>query len=336
VLLGPGWRMSLAGTHVHVGQSGRTGQEPPVRENDFTVTRYRALPQEIEWALPEDHLDRPTPERRWWVPARVEVVGQNLVWSARPGQEVSRLANLWEEFLTLDVDAPQRVGAFARRWGVLGLCEDHGFPMNHLPVQPQPRSETLSEFGFRCPPARRDEGTWIEPLDGWKHWFGRATRLLRVVGRLAEGQSAPEADWRAACEWPELGGDRGPWSPPRTPTEQRAQLARTITNWLRLGQMRASVEWSGREPELFLGGAGLFGAIALQLALAVTRQQGFAICSECWKVYSVKRRPRVGLGRYCATCGAKAANREAQRRRRMRSHSARLPAKRSGRSVRRN
>ena len=288
------------------------------------MTRYRALPPEIEWAIPENNLDRPTPERRWGVPARVDLDGQGgLLWSDTPGQEVSRVANLWEEFLALDVSNAERVQVFARRWGVLELCEAHGFPRNHLPVQPQPRSETLSEFGFRCPPTRGEGDTWIEPLDGWKRWFTRATALLRVAAPLGGGKSAPGADWREACEWPELAGGRPPWRPPQSATDHRAQLARTLTNWLRLGQIRASVEWRGKEPELFLGGGGLFGAIALQLALAVTRQRGFAICSECGKVYFVERRPKTALDRYCLD-HKKVANREAQRRRRAHPTSRRL------------
>jgi hypothetical protein len=47
------------------------------------------------------------------------------------------------------------------------------------------------------------------------------------------------------------------------------------------------------------GHSPLFGAIALQLVLAISGAEGFAVCDECRNVYAPRRTPRAGERHYC-------------------------------------
>jgi hypothetical protein len=58
-----------------------------------------------------------------------------------------------------------------------------------------------------------------------------------------------------------------------------------------------------KKPAVKFGGQGLFGAIALQLALAVGQSLGTAVCVHCRKEYSLTaRRPKAGQRNFCPEC----------------------------------
>jgi hypothetical protein len=72
-----------------------------------------------------------------------------------------------------------------------------------------------------------------------------------------------------------------------------------------LGDVRAIVQWfhEGPRPEIRWQGAGLFGALAVQLTLTVAGVDGWAICSACHKQYvPTQRRPKAGQRNFCVEC----------------------------------
>jgi hypothetical protein len=262
-----------------------------------------------EIALPEDRNDRASDERVWFVPKHIDIVSNELRWSRARGPAVRRQGRLWGEFLALtgrEVTGAM-ILAFARRWGVLHLCALHRLPWNHPPLGDQSvvPSATLSRFGVRCEPARRDVDHFVEPLSAWQDWLNRARAVLEIAGRLEQRRQVEKALWRQASDWPGLEtiGDRPGSAEGRR--SDRQQLALVVNDWLRLGKVRLNVEWREERPTVFLGSGDLFGAIALQIALAVTHQeQGVALCStwDCGNLFPPGRRPQAGRRRYCPTC----------------------------------
>jgi hypothetical protein len=69
-------------------------------------------------------------------------------------------------------------------------------------------------------------------------------------------------------------------------------------------------------PRVELKGSELYGALAIQLLMAVSRSSGVETCDGCGKFYTPTRQPREGDHHFCDECGRKAATRLAQQRRR--------------------
>lgn len=103
-------------------------------------------------------------------------------------------------------------------------------------------------------------------------------------------------------------------------------LAGVVNEWLRIGDVHlglfatpagdltVQVRQAGDSQRSRLS---LFGAIAMQMMLAVANTRGWAIYSDCGQMFDVGlRRPRADRRRYCGQCGKRAAWRYAQARRR--------------------
>jgi len=274
-----------------------------------------------------------------FVPDRIEAIGDRLIWNnggkgrwTRPGP------GLLEQFVDLtqeDAPAPRAIEAYARRWGVLEICE-HALPRTHNPRR-QPSIPRLAEdpgaagwqpwqdgcyplgyvpFGVATPKGRTSPHyeCW-EPLRSWARVSRRARALLNIAARLHGGARGPVEDWHLL-----LGGDETieSWSSRRKQTElsddhirryygsrlneERSRLSGQLNDWLELGNVRPVLTWAQQGPELRTWIHGLFGAIALQLVLAVARTEALAICSHCARSYLPKRKPVEGKRRYCDEC----------------------------------
>jgi hypothetical protein len=225
------------------------------------------------------------------------------------------------------------------RYGVLKICK-HDLPCSHNPPSFPPVWE--SDFPFSTPnpgslePAALsvdqmwpwcsplgsgyENGVWSkqwEPLSTWRHFSRQASALTKIADRLLRGQVANPGDWATVYE-----RSRGPapsWVDERiNPGLVRAEgqlLARVVNEWFTIGNVRPVLTWpSDTRPSVRLGGpvwysgmawvseAGLFGALAVQLALAVGQSRGFAICDHCRSEYVPERRPRIGQRRFCQEC----------------------------------
>ena len=118
-------------------------------------------------------------------------------------------------------------------------------------------------------------------------------------------------------------------------SRQCFDISVAVNGWLELGHVLPLFSWGGTGPALvtlgarvswfnresqaewlpnmpLLQGTSLFGALAVQLLMAVSRTGGLAICSGCGAPYVPKRRPNPRRRRYCPQCGLKAAWRDAQ------------------------
>ena len=91
----------------------------------------------------DDRFERPVSNAPWYVPpdTAIRVVGDMLIWHEfegsrrddRPegyifGPEVSVGRGILQAFLQLRDAGAEKIVTYARRWGVLGLCEQHLLP----------------------------------------------------------------------------------------------------------------------------------------------------------------------------------------------------------------
>lgn len=254
-------------------------------------------------------LERPYDADRWTVPTEIELDGDRLIWRPpssfggggayrRRGPEPGILASF-----THLVDAPPaRYLTYARTWGVLELCE-HGIPATHNPV-PAPVPGHATRLSAACHP------TGSEPLDAWRRYARQARALLNIAADLHAARVGRAEDWVAVFEHYAPHAPR--WQ--QSSDMDRVMLEVVVREWVGLSNVRPAVRWHGDRPRLTLGSGSLFGALTVQLMLAIGRSDGIAHCSACGQPYIPAKRPSATLNHYCPDCGRAAAVRLASRR----------------------
>jgi hypothetical protein len=85
----------------------------------------------------------------------------------------------------------------------------------------------------------------------------------------------------------------------RMVNEQSHWIAMACERWLALGDVRVLPATAGTHQTVRFGSNSLFGSLALQLWLAVSRGDGFAICHHCGISYPPSQRPRAGDRAFC-------------------------------------
>ncbi|MFZ0995777.1 MAG: hypothetical protein WAO09_07350 [Candidatus Dormiibacterota bacterium] len=155
-------------------------------------------------------------------------------------------------------------------------------------------------------------GSWSTVL--WAERAEAQRALAEARGTWNPPHEAPnsDAEWTA---WLQTGGVRSsrdisaewPGVPigglPQTTAGQRATLAAFVDRWLALGAVRPVFRWAAdQEPRLSFKAGGLFGALAVHLAVRVANGQGWAICNGCGAPYAPRRLVRSGRRAYCDQC----------------------------------
>lgn len=268
--------------------------------------------------LTEDgDIDRRVDVLRWGLPHNLELRKDRLYWEEHPfdsGVLFTRpAAGMLERFLKL-ADAPdRRILDFAAKYGVLGICR-HGLPAGH--------NSPLDRTCVHTVPAGRRKGCYVptrrekgksflwEPLSAWRALSHEALILANIADGLVRGELGERDDWRAVCVRARVSF---PWSFERLEYKaslgvRRFILAEATRAWLVMGNVRPTVIWESahKKPSVQLSGRGLFGALAVQLALAIGQSAGYGICDHCRAQYAPeKRRPKVGQRHFCPLCRKK-------------------------------
>lgn len=261
---------------------------------------------------------QPIADRQWNVPANIELDGTRLRWTIKTWKPVRPAPGLFEDFPAL-ADAPaERVLRYAKRWGVLQLC-DHGFPEGHAnhywPSRPARTAwgqrptdaEVPRDFKRYGVPYDRlvcicrgseEDQPWCDIAD-WRTWARRAQATLTIAAAL-HGDRLPKADeWLTALEPGKVWGHKVDL--PKSPREARDELTSLVNYWLTLGRVASRLEAKDTRLALLIWSNGLFGHLAVQLSLAACGH-GLALCSSCGRGYAPSRRPRNGERCYCETC----------------------------------
>jgi hypothetical protein len=240
-------------------------------------------------------IDRPVDATSWGVPKRIELREDRIYWDIYPGKQIGPSAGMFEAFYKLGDAPPQSILGFARKYGVLQICE-HGLPCSHN----HQTSEQCYPLGWHDRQPRQQIHCW-EPLEAWRSLSRQALGVVKVADRLLQSETGRPEDWRAVYA---RSGREAPWWQQEVSAE-RVLIAECVNEWLKLGDVHPHVRWNGHEkkPTVKLGGSGLFGALAVQLALAVGQSAGFAVCTHCRREYPPReRRPKAGQRHFCPEC----------------------------------
>jgi len=237
---------------------------------------------------PQGRFDRPLPLAPIRLPASIEAVDSGLVWRGHGRWRVPRWETL-RDFARLEED-PAAILNYARRWGVLAICE-HDLPTTHNP----PRYGGYQSW---CEPMYHAGENYWDPFPVWRHFIREAHEILDTAARLGQGTGG-----EGLTHWPHLMTD--------------------VNRWLELGDVRLEAYNYGlrRDVRITLGTPslelhperGLFGALAIQLLFATAGSSALRLCQgdRCrGSFFFVTPKNR----RYCEVCGKGARLRRASKR----------------------
>lgn len=250
---------------------------------------------------------RPLAADQYWAPAASEIRLENgcLFWEPRwpdhGPRRITPTVETFTQFLKLaESDSDHVVLRYAKRWGVLNLCKDHGEPVTHQ--------------RYPCIPIVRPGVTAGEPTTEWRRLSRLAGAIMRISAKVYEGQAGDANDFEIVKNDRTFGWDgEGPY---RTKFElHKSVVVGAVNYWLVLGNVRPTLRWNSPEPSLVLAGrlgeAGLFGALGVQL-LENSGSYVIVACTGCRRFFDAspnpneaegrKRRPKTGQGRYCREC----------------------------------
>ncbi len=279
----------------------------------------------------------------WRRPSDVRVEGNNLVYSARAVRTYLNTDKPFEplqSFLALEGEGSSRIASFARRWGVLGICE-HGLPASHNPGfntfidTPGWNLIAQDEYRRNCNPVEQSSAVWYEPLDAWDFWIRQASMIVRLGADLHVNRPGKSEAWQAMGYKPEsytgftakgqsvrlTAEPKIPSLPPPIPIG-RMLVAQYVNDWLAITGVRPLFFWEDGEPAFCLGSEGvdtLLATLGVQILLLINKSSGYAFCSNCGRPFLLRHRQSVARNIYCDSphCGTAAARREAQKRYRL-------------------
>jgi len=273
-------------------------------------------------------VDRPVPPGEWlrlpiWGTAKGYLLYGRHPYHFPPGHKsgnprlpkAKASPGLLNGFVTLAEASDDAIVKFAKRWGPLALCEKHGLPYTHLPVKGkwcgQLKTRVVSFRDEKLGRMVKGEGC-RESLASWREYAGQARATLSLAANIHQERLGNLEDWSKFPGYEKVVESiRKSESKKRALRQEQWLLGQVINDWLRWGTVAPKFEWDTDTPRLTLSGTWLAGALALQLAMAVSRTEGLAFCSNCGRGYVPTRRPRVNVRNYCEDCGRSAAMRYA-------------------------
>jgi len=228
--------------------------------------------------------------------------------------EVEPKKGLLREFAKLADASPVRIRNFARKWGVLEICEEHNLPCTHN-LDPNPILFLLAERNrgtvtqTRCQvPFYEGEGyeRW-EPIEIWRKLSRQANAFLNLTAEYLGGRLGRPEDWEILTGRPQDVKRRQPSDPQQVEDtheliEETHFFSGLVMQWLYWGDVRPNYYWGEKGPTIHFGGSRLFGALATQLMLVAGNTPGVYRCNGCNTLVSPKRKPRIDRRNYCPRC----------------------------------
>ena len=232
--------------------------------------------------------------------------------------------------------------SFAKRYGVLGLCE-HGLPASHNPPPPQARLDPVAtdwlwlamagapapETGDQAPTTSYcrafempDHPNFhFEPIGPWLCLAKQARLLLEVSGKIRTGAHVDSADLEV-LGFPEPSEDKSrraeavsafidsrktetAETQPAVPiADGMAPILVTLKlrQWAGWAFIRPSLIWRYGKSPDFAIEVNTWGSIVMQMMIAVSGKHGLEVCSGCGIAYTRTRKAQSGRRNYCSDC----------------------------------
>jgi hypothetical protein len=256
------------------------------------------------WRLTDPYsgaLERDLPLATWIVPPELKLQDGWLVYERRPFflQEEPVLAriqkNILFDFSELAEADDSRVLNYARKFGVLGLCE-HGKPLGHITRMPIEKVCTPLGWPREC----------REPIERWRFFALGFRAVLRISVALHEGKNGDAEDWTHALNLPRIAERGAPWAHVVGIVNHLMSWAAVQPYWILRADNTMGMELRASVPD-----SALFATLVTELLFTITQTKGLLICSDCGRFFLPKHPPRTGVRRFCERCGVKAAWRSA-------------------------
>lgn|GEM_PF-2992011 len=286
----------------------------------MTIENASALVSgELDWldlASGEDaNVDRPVDALAWDKAPSVTLEAGALVFryptaGRRSGNLYVKRAKarpdsrLLTRFIELADASDDKILAYARQYGRLGLCEDG--ELQHL-----------ADDYADCIQVGRD-AKFVEQVERWRENVKRVRALLNAIAQFSKSRKVSDRTLIALS--PKLSLSAAALRKARI--AGWSFIAAWTQMWLRAFRVRPVILYDPQTKRFHArlrGRPGLGSALALQLMTLACQSKGIAICSSCGRPFPPKRRPNPTRESYCPKCGIRAAWRDAQRRRRQKT-----------------
>jgi hypothetical protein len=208
-------------------------------------------------------------------------------------------------------DDPARIVHFAKRFGVLGVCEHYGeWEWGELPTE---------GICAACRPKHSRPQRWREPVEVWVAYAKQLRATLELTRRVKEGEGTDLDDWRALRLTFLLGDKR-----PRDIRARRLRLRVAAERWIdggfERGAIRVGVGWLFSQVDnedhmrLMMTPSNLIGLLAVGLVSYLESSLGLYRCDSCGIPYAPVRdpsdtdhqvrQPKRGMEHHCPACRA--------------------------------
>lgn len=242
-----------------------------------------------------------------WVPDKIGVQDGFLLASGSAcGRRRTISPMMLAEFVEIGFTGEvSKLLRFAKRYGLIGFCKQHGLPYGHN----RQSFARLIHVGD-CNPTPTPLPGWdlCDPVAKWFEFAKWAQAILACSDRLHRGERPELDDLKTAYpKW--LNQEPSDQTSVYMATS-RGLVEGAINTWVHLAGLRPHFRWdrSGCSVIFSTGDyCSVFGALAVQLMLAAANQENFAICSGCGMAYFPKRRPNRRRRKFCSNCGIRAA-----------------------------
>ena len=264
-------------------------------------------------------LYRSVPDGGWYAPNVVRLAKNRkfLTWGERHPEwpwlsQRFPEPEMLEGFLGLAQGSETDIHKFARKWGVLGLCQ-HGLRAG---IVRHPECDSCQDEFFGQP-GKYLSGKFIlkERIFDWRRLSNHFGNILSVAIELHQGELAENEDLEKLVDLlPEAEKKwRNRGEIVRSRTAQQSLVQSSIELLSLQSDLQILFSWNPyANPSLNIGGS-LFGALVLQLMLVISKIDNLTLCSACGIPFLPKRSPNPNRRRYCSQCGQRAAWKDAKR-----------------------
>jgi hypothetical protein len=159
------------------------------------------------------NLGRPIDITPWFAPIGIELKGDRLIWQWEKigprDQKINSEPKILEQFVNLYNAPGERIKDYAKRWGVLRLCE-HLLPLSHNRYHPpflfRPSTaewmqRRASEKYLSCEPLGDTWDAGWEPLETWRQFALLFRTLLNLAASIHLIQPGKPEHWQIVEHW---------------------------------------------------------------------------------------------------------------------------------------
>jgi transposase-like protein len=225
-------------------------------------------------------IEKPIPSGRLLIPGAVWLEGGNLKWQLSPSdkfpaRDKQAPKTLLNSFVTLWKESPLTIERFAKSYGVLDGSAAEGW----------------------------------EPVERWQRISHLVFALLNIGAALAQNKRPAIEEWKHVGAFDDV-RLKALRELPAARFQLQVEVRKLLNATSGLG---FALAWNRdrRQFELEIDyGGKMLNAVAMQLALAISKSDSLFVCSGCRRPYSrIAKRPKSGQANFCPNCAANTAGR---------------------------